>query len=380
MSFSSSSRFDLKRLLCTVFDPKPGERIGLLVDLPEPEKLPELPFLSDPRLEPQKNGYQFFFLGLQGGLSKELGLGGGELYAYRVTGGSNLDLPGEAYGLDGRLYSLDQEIYPNYDILLCFSTFSATAPLTAKAKVFGFRGATLHGLNRTILETGLSADYNEVSRSTEKLRQGLTRAEAFELDFRVGDRSFRLRLETSGQEAQKSHGICRGEKPDVVNLPAGEVYFVPTGGEGEFPIRLGEGTLAVAHVEEGRVQGFSLLKGDLHVVEAFHRKVKEDPATGVIGELGFGTQPYPPSGRDIQDEKILGTVHLAFGRNDHLGGSFSPEKFRFRQNATHDDILYASFKTPEIDLIEVRMVREGKPVVVLTRYLPAPYLLSLLHS
>jgi hypothetical protein len=50
--------------------------------------------------------------------------------------------------------SLESDIYPNYDIILCISTFSATAPLTAFAKQYGFRGATLHGLNEVILNSG----------------------------------------------------------------------------------------------------------------------------------------------------------------------------------------------------------------------------------
>ena len=45
---------------------------------------------------------------------------------------------------------------------------------------------------------------------------------------------------------------------------------------------------------------------------------------GALGELGFGTQVLPFSGRDIQDEKILGTIHVATGRDDHLGGQDYP--------------------------------------------------------
>lgn len=378
MGSSTYPPFDLGRLLRTVFDPQPGERLALLIDLPEPQDLPKLPFLNHPALVPQRYGYEVFYLGLHNGLLKEFGLSGGQLYAYRTTGGSNLDLPEDAYDLEGRRYWFDEHIYPSYDIFLCFSSFSATAPLTAKAKQFGFRGATLHGLNQIILETGLSADYEEVSRSTEKLRKGLTRADVFTLEFRVGDQVFLLSLATSGQEAQKSHGICRGKHPDVVNLPAGEVYFVPTGAQGEFPIRLEDGTVAVARAEGGRVVEFSLLRGDRQGVDLLNEKIRVDAAAGVIGELGFGTQPYPPSGRDIQDEKILGTIHLALGRNDHLGGEVSPEKFRIKRNATHDDILYAPFKTPEIDLLQVVMERQGQKTVLLTHYSPAPYLLSLL--
>ena len=77
-------------------------------------------------------------------------------------------------------------------------------------------------------------------------------------------------------------------------------------------------------------------------------KLAADPATGELGELGFGTQMLPVSGRDIQDEKIFGTFHIATGRSDHLGGGITPDRFHDKGNATHDDILYSPTKTPEI--------------------------------
>ena len=81
--------------------------------------------------------------------------------------------------------SLERDVYPKYDLILCISTFSATAPLTAFAKQYGFRGATLHGLNEIILSSGLAVDYNEVSKKAEKLRLALTKADWFEVDFAV---------------------------------------------------------------------------------------------------------------------------------------------------------------------------------------------------
>ena len=119
--------------------------------------------MKNPDLSIQRNACEVFYQGLRNGVIDELQLKGGELYAYKMTGGSNLDLPDEAFAPDGRQLSLERDIYPNYDIILCISTYSATAPLTAFAKQFGFRGATLHGLNQIILESGLAVDYNEVS-------------------------------------------------------------------------------------------------------------------------------------------------------------------------------------------------------------------------
>jgi len=372
--------FNLNRLLRTVFAPKPGERIALLIDLPNPADAKGFAFLRDPALQIQRYAHELFYQRLKKGGLGELNLRGGDLFAYQITGGSNLDLPETAFTPDGREVAFEKDIYPAYNILLCISTFSATAPLTAAAKRFGFRGATLHGLNEIIVRTGLSVDYNEVSRQAEKLRAGLTRADSFEIDFEVAAQKHTLQILCNQQEAQKSHGLARGEKPDVVNLPAGEVYFVPNGAEGRFPLRYEDGTIGLMEVAGRRIQKATLLQGDSGVIDAHNQKLAADPMVGALGELGFGTQELPPSGRDIQDEKILGTLHVATGRSDHLGGDLTPDKFLDARNATHDDILFAPSKTPEIRVPQVRMFRDGEVKVVIENYQPAAYLRRLLGS
>ncbi|WP_178087820.1 hypothetical protein [Methylacidimicrobium cyclopophantes] len=370
--------FDLSRLLKTVFAPRPGERIALLIDLPDPRRVRDFGFLSDPSSSVQRLAHEVFFEGLRQGVSKELGLRGGDLFAYEETGGSNLELPEEAFDVEGKRLLFDRDLYPNFDILLCFSRFSATAPLTAKAKAFGFRGATMHGLNRTILATGLSVDYEQVSRQAELLRRGLAGADRFRIDYRIGGQDFSLTLETAGAAAQKSHGLCRGENPDIVNLPAGEVYFVPTGAEGDFPLRLEDGSLAIVRVSGGRAQAARPFSGDPARIALYNRRLAEDPAAGAVGELGFGTQELPPSGQDIQDEKILGTFHIATGRSDHLGGPLGPSSFRHPRNATHDDILFAPFKSPELRVPQVRMERKEETRILLEDYRLGPYFRELL--
>jgi hypothetical protein len=378
--FPTFPPFSLTRLLSTVFAPKEGQRVALLIDLPNPKDIAHFAFLQNPQLTIQRHAYEIFYQGLKNGVATKLGLRGGELFAYQVTGGSNLDLPDLAYDEQGKPVSFTKDIYPNYDIILCISTYSATAPLTAAAKQYGFRGATLHGLNDIILRTGLAVDYNEVSRTAEKLRLGLTRADAFEIDFTAAGQTYTLRLLCGNQEAQKSHGLCRGEKPDVANLPAGEVYFVPTGAEGKFPMRYEDGTLGLMEVSQGRIQRATLLRGDQKIIDAHNRRLQTDPVTGELGELGFGTQQLPPSGRDIQDEKILGTLHVATGRSDHLGGHLTPEKFAEAKNATHDDILFSPTKTPEIKVPQARMYRDGQTEVIIENYQPAAYLRTILSK
>lgn len=384
MEFDASKReyqpFSLKRLMETCFGQGSGERLCILIDLPEPAEVKDFAFLENPRLSIQNYGYKVFYQGFQNGGLEALNYTGGELYAYKETGGSNLDMADECYDINGRLLSLDRDIYAKYDMVLVVSTYSATAPLTAKAKEFGFRGATLHGLNQIIVDTGLSVDYNQVSEDAERLRLGLTRADWFEIDFEVEGVKTTLRLYTNGQEAQKSHGLCPPGVPDVANLPAGEVYFVPDGAEGQFPFKYDEETLGLLTVEGGRIVSSRLIYGDYAHIEAHNRKLADDPMTGALGELGFGTQVLPFSGRDIQDEKILGTIHVATGRDDHLGGKLTPDLFKHHENASHDDVLYAPHKTPEVRVPDVRMSRDGEVISIMGNYRPGPYMIDLLTA
>ena len=367
--------FNLVRLLSSVFEPTKGKSFCILIDLPDLAEAKDYAFLENTKRQVQQKAHLHFYEGLkQGGLAA---LGGTkvDMYAYEQTGGSNLDLPDRCVDMAGTELSLEKDVYAKYDIILCISTFSATAPLTAFAKQYGFRGATLHGLNDVILNTGLAVDYNDVSRDAEKLRLAMTRAEWVEIDFVVhGGEEMTVRLELGGQEAQKSHGLCRGEEPDVANLPAGEVYFVPTGAEGAFPLKYEDGTLGKLTVVGGRIIKSELIEGQQSTIDEHNRKLQDDPMTGVLGELGFGTQVLPVSGADIQDEKVLGTCHLATGRDDHLGGHITPELFKRRSNATHDDILFAPHKTPNFDIKQTRMSRNGKVEVLIEHFQPMKYL------
>ena len=372
--------FSLSRLLLNTFRPKENERICILIDLPDISLVKDWAFLNNENFSIQRHAYDSFYKALHENVMGELKLTGGDFFAYKETGGSNLDLPDLAIAPDGSELSLENDIYPNYDIILCISTYSATAPLTAFAKQFGFRGATLHGVNDIILRSGLAVDYNEVSKDAEKLRLALTRADHFEIDFQVENKIYTLKLECDQQEAQKSHGICLVNEPDVANLPAGEVYFVPTGGEGEFIMQYGDGTIGLQTVEKGKITNSSLIRGNQSTIDEHNKKIESDPVTGELGELGFGTQELPVSGRDIQDEKILGTMHVATGRSDHLGGSLTPDKFAKPINATHDDILFSPSKTPDITVCEVRMQRDDKTIVVLENYQPAAHLRDALST
>ena len=178
---------------------------------------------------------------------------------------------------------------------------------------------TTHGMNDVILETGLAVDYNEVSRDAEKLRLGMTKADSVDIDFEVEHKNYHLHIDLGKQEAQKSHGLCH-EGPDIANYLLVSV-FCPSMLMEIFQLSLKRTIhLDLTHVDDGKAISVSLIRGNKKTVDKYQAKFTSDPASSILGELGFGTQVLPYSTRDIQDEKIFGTFHLATGRNDHLNG------------------------------------------------------------
>ena len=371
------SSFSLSKLLTTCFGETDEELTAcILIDLPDIALMKDFAFMDQPDFQVQQYAKKYFYDSLNEGVMTEVGYSSVEFFAFKTTGGSNLDPDDEASDVNGKLLSLETDICSQYDIILAITDYSLTAPLTAMAKKYNFRGATLHGVNDTILGSGLSVDYLKVSEQAEVFRRALDKADSFELNFEVMGKTLSLIIDCKQQTAQKSHGLCPAGIPDVANLPAGEVYFVPSSAEGSFPFRYSDGTLAEMVVANGAIQEAILLKGDETLIDDRNQQLKDDPATGIIGELGFGTQLLPFSGKDIQDEKILGTCHVATGRSDHLGGNLTPDLFNSRLNASHDDILFAPPKTPEITVSSVVMVKQGEKRELFQNYIPSSFLLS----
>jgi hypothetical protein len=367
--------FDLVRLLRTVFEiDDAGESYAVLTDLGDPRDVAGFAYLANPGLGPQGHAYRTLYTGLLA-RRRELRAREVSFYAYRETGGSNLDLPATVFTPEGAELPL-VEALRRHTIVLCMGRWSATAPLTAFAREMGFRGATMHGTNDRVLETGLAVDYGQVSADAERMRRALTAADSMRLDWDVAGKAVALDLALGGQEAQKSHGLVRA-RGDVANLPAGEVYWVPEGAEGLLPRQFEDaaGTIAVFDVRDGGIAGVrDLVRGDGDVVDRYLAVIAEDPNAGRLTELGLGTQRLPWAHTDIQDEKILGTAHVATGRSDHLGGPIGSAQFRNPRNATHDDILYTPAKTPDVALRRVTMRRDGGEFRILEDYRPAAFL------
>ena len=371
-------KFDLVRLLKTVFVLDKPARFAVFTDLDDVARFTGLAYLDDAGYESQKHAYNTLFQGIRAN-REALHATDVEFYGYRATGGSNLDLPDTVFTPEGEEIAL-RDVLAGQDIVLYMGTWSATAPITALAKEMGFRGATLHGTNDRILASGLAVDYNEVSARAERIRQAITGAESLTLEWRVDGQDVELEIGSGGREMQKSHGLVR-DIGDVANLPAGEVYYIPQDANGLLPQKFEDeqGTIAIFEVKDRAIVGVHrLVRGDESLVRSYMETIAEDPNAGQITELGIGTQELPWAHADIQDEKILGTAHVATGRSDHLGGKIDSSHFRNKKNASHNDILFTPEKTPEIELRRVTMNKDGETTTIVENYEPSEFIRPLL--
>ncbi len=109
------------------------------------------------------------------------------------------------------------------------------------------------------------------------------------------------------------------------NLPAGEVFVAPVEGTTEGVLVLEwaptfklESPVTVK-IEKGLVKGIS---GNDPYAKKLEHKLNENPDFRNIAELGIGTNDKAKRADNIlESEKILGTIHIAFGDNSTFGGA-----------------------------------------------------------
>jgi len=181
-------------------------------------------------------------------------------------------------------------------------------------------------IDRSILEHELSADYGQISELTHSLADRLQGTSSVHITTPLGTD---LRLSVAGRTWRTDTGILRGHGV-YGNLPAGEVFVAPVedGAEGVLvvdktlpglelsePVRLlFEGGKVVSIEGEPRA-------GYLERALQEGEQKPNGERSRTIAELGIGTNPQARlQGNLITDEKVAGTIQVAIGRNDFLGG------------------------------------------------------------
>jgi len=206
------------------------------------------------------------------------------------------------------------------DVVLAPTTYSLThTQARRRACEAGARVATMPMITEKMMYQGaMLADYGEVSRLTHKVADLLTNASEAEITTPAGTD---LHLNIAGREAHPDTGIFH--KPgDFGNLPAGEAFIAPIEGKAEGHVvidgRLGRLREVIKIVVKGgwakKISGKPSMK---------IRKMLDEvgPKAYNLAEFGIGTNPKARLfGNPLEDEKVLGTCHVALGDNSTFGG------------------------------------------------------------
>jgi leucyl aminopeptidase (aminopeptidase T) len=231
------------------------------------------------------------------------------LMAERSTHGSEPPLPVAA-----ALLAADAFLAPTTKSL------SHTAARKA-ATENGVRGATLPGVTEEMLARVMAVDFEALRARSRAVAARLDAAAEARL---TCPRGSDLRLDLRGRKGIADDGDLTA--PGAFgNLPCGEGFISPAGGEGTVVASsLAAVGLATARlfVEDGRLTGAT---GEDDAAERFLALLTAHGDAGTnLAELGVGTNDRAMlTGEVLEDEKILGTAHVAFGASAAIGGTVS---------------------------------------------------------
>lgn len=187
----------------------------------------------------------------------------------------------------------------------------------------GVRVASMPLLTMEIAQNYLKADYPFIKRTSEKLADMLSNARKVKI---VTEKGTDITLDLTGRAAHADTGLLT-EKGAIGNLPAGEAYIAPIENAGTGTIVV-DGCIAymgmiqddiTLKLMDGRIIDIS---GNVSAKELKEFLADKDEEALGIAEFGIGTNPAAKIiGHPLVDEKVWGTIHIAFGMNTSMGGT-----------------------------------------------------------
>lgn len=191
------------------------------------------------------------------------------------------------------------------------------------ATAAGARVATMPGITPECLIRTMNADYHAIAERTLKVTAMLSAARVAHLTTRLGTD---ITLPVEGIAAIASTGLIR-ESGQWGNLPSGEAYLRPDEGKAEGVVIVdgalaGIGTVGTPVRITVRGGAAVAISGGEEADRFAAQLERVGPRARNVAELGVGTNDRAVlTGKILEDEKILGTIHVAFGNNASMGGT-----------------------------------------------------------
>lgn len=216
----------------------------------------------------------------------------------------------------------------------------------------GARIASMPGITEGMMSVGgLTADYKQIAILTDKLANIVEKAKTVRITSPSGTD---LTMSIEGRPPLRDTGLYH--KPgDWGNLPAGEVCLAPVEGTTNGTLVIDTMGTTVTKplkviVKNGWAEKF--LGSDASRLENLLKSADKNAYN--VGELGIGTNPKARiTGKVLEDEKVLGTVHIALGDNTSYAGGHTKSKIHV------DGILFQ----PTVKIDKHLLLRNGKLLV-----------------
>ncbi len=217
------------------------------------------------------------------------------------------------------------EMMKLFDVVLCPTEKSLTHTNARRnASALGVRIATFPGITEEIMIRGLNADYNKIAALTIKLQQILNDVNIVKVTAPNGTD---ITLDITGRKALPSKGLFH-KKGESGNLPTGEAYIAPLEGKsnGVFVVdgsMSGVGVIDKKPITIEVENGFATkISGGIQAKKLESTLNKYGKLARNIAEFGIGTNDKAKlSGVILEDEKVMGTIHIALGDNKSMGGN-----------------------------------------------------------
>jgi len=214
-----------------------------------------------------------------------------------------------------------------YDVVICPTTKSVThTDAKRNACAAGSRVATMPGITEDMMARTLKADYNLIAERTFKLSEILDVGKVARITTKLGTD---LIIPIEGIIAISSTGLVR-EKGKGGNLPSGESFLMPEEGKSNGVIYIDASVATIGKISAEPLK-VTIKDGFAVNFEGGTEAQKLEQALGAFGkdgmnvaELGIGTNHEATiTGQILEDEKVMGTIHVAWGNNISMGGTYN---------------------------------------------------------
>ncbi len=209
----------------------------------------------------------------------------------------------------------------HYDVVLLATTKSLSHTKARKnASKKGARIASMPGITIDMIKRALNADFKKIKLINEELIKKFKNKNNIKITTKKGTD---LEFSAKGRKWISDDGIYT-KKGAFGNLPAGEIFIAPLEGKTNGMIIADASVGGLGKVDECikiKVEdGFIRKIEGGKTAKAFSKLLKNRLYRNVA-ELGIGTNPKAKvTGNVLEDEKVIGTCHIAFGNNRHFGG------------------------------------------------------------